>query len=92
MPASTVKSTYSLDLATVRDLERLARRFGTSKSEVLRRAVRALAQQEPDLAAQSLQALNELQSKAELSEARARKWAAQVRDERIASERKRTHD
>jgi Arc/MetJ-type ribon-helix-helix transcriptional regulator len=90
MPASTIKSTYSLDPSTVQDLERLARRYGTSKSEVLRRAVRALVQQEPDPAAQSLQALNELQNKAGLSEARAREWAAQVRDERIDGERQRT--
>ncbi len=91
MPQSTVRSTYSLDLATVRDLERLARRLGTSKSEVLRRAVRALVQQEPDLAAQSLQALNELQSRADLSQEHAKEWASQVRDERIDGERKRTN-
>lgn len=90
MATSSIKSTYSLDPGTVRDLERLALRFGTSKSEVLRRAVRALAQQEPNPATQSLEALNKLQSRAALSEKTIEEWALRVRHERQDVERRAT--
>ncbi|MDZ7754711.1 MAG: ribbon-helix-helix protein, CopG family [Gammaproteobacteria bacterium] len=82
MTASTIKSTYSLDPQTVRDLERLARRFGTSKSEVLRRAVQSLANRETQLESNGLQALDELQKSVSLTTGRAEDWAAQVRRER----------
>ena len=38
MAVTTIKSTYSLDVETVRTLETLACRWNVSKSEVLRRA------------------------------------------------------
>jgi hypothetical protein len=41
MATQSVKTTYSLDVETVRTLEDLARRWNVSKSEALRRAIRA---------------------------------------------------
>ena len=43
MTIHRIKGTYSLDAGTVRELDRLARRWKTSKSEALRRAIRAAA-------------------------------------------------
>jgi len=67
MAKPIIKCTYSLDSRTVGDLEQLARRFGTSKSEILRRAVQVLARQETPPEAQSLQALEQLQKSVALS-------------------------
>ena len=82
MAISTIKSTYSLDPQTVRDLERLARKYGTSKSDVLRRAVQALAAQEGSPETQGLLALEKLQKRVGLSAEQAEAWAAEVRSER----------
>jgi len=90
MATPTIKSTYSLDPRTVRELERLARRYGTSKSEVLRRAVQSLARQESEPEANGLRALDELQQRVGLTEERAEDWAAQVRSERAEMGRDRT--
>lgn len=78
----SIKSTYSLDPQTVRDLERLARKYGPSKSDVLRRAVRSLAAQEGAPAADALLALDELQLRIGLSKAKADAWAEEIRSER----------
>ena len=43
MAISTIKSTYSLDVGSVRTLETLAKRWRVSKTEVLRRAIRIAA-------------------------------------------------
>jgi hypothetical protein len=43
----TVKITYVFDVETVRTLEDLARRWNVSKSEALRRAIRASSAQTP---------------------------------------------
>jgi predicted transcriptional regulator len=87
MAIPTIKSTYSLDPQTVRDLERLARKYGTSKSDVLRRAVRSLAAQETAPQAESLQALEELQRRMGLTEEKAADWVTKVRRERAEMER-----
>ncbi|MFP4209106.1 MAG: ribbon-helix-helix protein, CopG family [Wenzhouxiangella sp.] len=84
MPTTTIKSTYSLDPSTVRDLERLARRFGTSKSEVLRRAVQSLAGQEAEPETNGIQALGALQTSLGLSEQGARDWTDRIQKERAA--------
>jgi hypothetical protein len=89
MASITVKGTYSLDLATVRDLEALARRFGVSKSDALRRAIRAAARDACGEAAGPLAALDELQRSLGLTEDRARAWAAAARQERVATSRRR---
>jgi hypothetical protein len=59
---TTIKSTCALDVETVGALEALARRWNVSKSEAMRRAIRAsAAAQEVNVAAEPLQALDELQ-------------------------------
>lgn len=88
MARITVKGTYSLDVGTVQALERLARRWDVSKSEALRRAIRASArdaQEDRD----ALSALDELQQSLCVSETSAEKWVAEVRAERRASGRRR---
>ena len=88
MARITVKATYSLDPGTVQALEGLARRWDVSKSEALRRAIRAAAceaQEDRD----ALSALDELQQSLRVSETTAAKWVAEVRAERRASGRRR---
>ena len=43
--STTIRSTYALDVETVQMLDRLARQWAVSKSEALRRAIRAAAEQ-----------------------------------------------
>ena len=43
MAVTTIKSTYSLDVKSIRTIEKLAQRWNVSKSEVLRRAIRIAA-------------------------------------------------
>lgn len=84
-----VKSTYSLDLETVAALDDLARRWGVSKSEVLRRTIRAAAAGEGGGVGGPLGALDALQECAGLSRSRAGAWVRQVRTERAATSPKR---
>jgi len=81
----TIKSTYSLDPATVRAIADLAQRLGVSKSEALRRAVRLAAGRDTG----ALEALDELQQALGLSEAAAGRWANGSRKERHASSARR---
>ena len=84
MATSKIKSTYSLDVETVRQLEDMARRWNVSKSEVLRRAIRSAAELEtPDQDA--LDALGRLQRSMNLTEKRSATWANRVRRERSAT-------
>ena len=85
MATMTIKSTYSLDPATVRSLGELARRLGVSKSEALRRAVRLAAGPDSD----ALGALDELQREMQSSRTTASRWAQQSRRERRASSARR---
>jgi Arc/MetJ-type ribon-helix-helix transcriptional regulator len=87
MVTPVIKATYSLDEQTVRDLERLARRLGTSKSDVLRRAVRRMARQEQPPEGQDVAALEELQRRLGLTAEQADAWASRVRRERAETER-----
>jgi len=89
MAISMIKSTYSLDPQTVQELDQLARYFGTSKSEVLRRAILALARQQADAATDGQQALDDLQNSMALSESAADDWLEKVRRERASSGRSR---
>src|SRR5207249_7015562 len=57
MALPMIKSTYTLDVATVRTLEALARRWKVSKSEALRRAIRSASGQTPPPAPEALAAL-----------------------------------
>lgn len=89
MAITTVKTTYALDVGTVRALEALARRWGVSKSEALRRAIRAAAGQGPQREHDAVEALNKLQRSLRLTPAKARAWADRTRTERRASSARR---
>lgn len=84
MAIPKIKATYSLDTETMRVLERVARRWGVSKSEALRRAIRASASLAPRPDDRT-GALDELQAIMTLSPAAASAWARDVRAERRAS-------
>tara|TARA_B100000029_G_scaffold194566_1_gene192617 strand:+ start:253 stop:522 length:270 start_codon:yes stop_codon:yes gene_type:complete len=77
----TIRGTYALDPETVGRLEALARRWEVSKSEALRRAIRAAAEAEqaPDTA---VALLDELQRTAGLDQRSADEWVAEVQKER----------
>ena len=84
MKTPTVKATYSLDVETMRVLERVARRWGVSKSEALRRAIRASAQDSMGPST-PLATLDQMQAAAELGSSAAAEWAKEVRTERRAA-------
>ena len=85
MATPTIKSTYTLDIGTIRALEDIARRWGVSKSEALRRAVRAAAGEGRVDQSAALDALDRLQKSLRLTPAKTRAWARRVRSERRAS-------
>ncbi len=92
MASTTIKGTYSLDPATIRILNQVARRWGVSKSEALRRAIRGAAA-DPSAAAQAsgvLKALDRLQGTMAMNSRKAGRWATEVRAERRASKRGKT--
>jgi len=84
MAITTIRSTYALDVETVRALERIAQRWQVSKSEALRRAIRAAASEQPATARKALDALDGLQQSLNLTPAKARAWTRQARAERRA--------
>ena len=88
MANPTIKATYTLDVQTIRVLERVARRWGVSKSEALRRAIRASGSLGADPET-PLAALDELQSAADLSVSSANAWSRDVRAERRSERGKR---
>ena len=88
MATTTVKSTYSLDQATVRELDAMARRWRVSKSEALRRAIRAAAQQQTPPPSEAVAALDRLQTALGLTSDRAARWQETARRERRRSSRR----
>ena len=84
MATLTVKSTYSLDVETVGQLESLARRWNTSKSAALRRAIRMAAKEELPADREGLNALDRLQSLLALDSGAAAVWEVRTRQERRA--------
>jgi hypothetical protein len=86
MAIPKLKATYSLDADTMRVLERAAQRWGVSKSEALRRAIRSLATATDKPLGEH--ALDELQAAAKLSNKAADRWAREVRSERKAGGRR----
>lgn len=88
MAIMTIRSTYALDPETVRTLENLAKRWGVSKSEALRRSIRASAATRPRHSG-ALQVLDDLQHSLGLSNAAASRWIKRVREERVASSKRR---
>jgi hypothetical protein len=85
MATPTVKTTYALDLQTIRSLERLARRWNVSRSEALRRAIRASAEVVSGAPLESVDALDRLQRALRLEPQAAERWSAAVRAQRRAS-------
>jgi hypothetical protein len=88
MAITHIKATYSLDVETTRVLERIAERWGVSKSEALRRAIRSAAAGEPKVN-DTTAALDRLQDALSLTESAANAWARRARAERRASGKKR---
>ena len=86
MAIPKIKATYSLDEDTVRLLEKVAERWGVSKSEAVRRAIRAAADSEA-ASTPALQTLTRIQDSLGLTTAVAAAWARQARAERRASSR-----
>ena len=84
MAITTIRSTYALDVETVRALERIAQRWQVSKSEALCRAIRAAADEQPATARKALDALDDLQRSLNLTPAKARAWTRQARANRRA--------
>ena len=84
----TVRSTYALDLETVRKLEQLAQKWGVSKSEALRRSVHSASVAQLN-SLDPLQAFEALQRSLHLSKAEADEWQRSVRAVRRASSARR---
>lgn len=84
----SIKSTYSLDLESVRALEALAKRWNVSKSEVLRRAIRIAANEDVPTQNAALDALDRLQSSLRERKIDTAQWAKELRAERRASTRR----
>ena len=86
MAKMTIRSTFALDRETVAALDRLAEKWGVSKSEALRRIVDAAARvEEVDTAADALAALKELHARRVLTKEQAEAWIRELRAEREAS-------
>jgi hypothetical protein len=80
--SSAIKSTYSLDAPSVVTLNRLARQWQVSKTEVLRRALRQASQQESISPAERIAALRELQRSVAEKRIDLKKWQRTVKDGR----------
>jgi hypothetical protein len=85
MARTSVKATYALDVDTVQALEKMAQRWAVSKSEALRRAIRAAATEGATGSKEHLDRLGQLQQTLALSPARAEAWVREVRGERRAA-------
>ncbi len=78
------KSTYSLDLESVRSLEALARHWKVSESEALRRALR-IAAREAGPGKTSTESLDRLQASLRERKVNLTQWAQDVNHERRAA-------
>jgi len=81
MPSAS-KSTYSLDAPTLATLNRLARRWQVSKTEVLRRALRQAAEKEAISPAERIAALHELQRWVAEKRIDLKEWQRTIKDGR----------
>ena len=80
MAKKTIRSTFALDPETVADLDRLATKWGLSKSETLRRIVETAARVEQvDASAESIAALKELQARLALTPEKTEAWLRETR-------------
>ena len=89
MATTTIKSTYSLDVESVRALEALARRWQVSKSEALRRAIRSESSRQPARGGEALEALDQLQASLRSRNINVEQWAREVESGRRAAGRRR---
>jgi predicted DNA-binding protein len=81
MAKMTIRSTFALDRETVENLERLGKKWGTSKSEALRRVIDAAARvEEVDAAGDALAALKELQERLALTPEKTEAWLRHLRE------------
>ena len=81
----TAKPAYVLDVDTVRQLERLARRWNTSEAAALRRAIRTAAEGALGHRDERLTALDCLQNLVSLDRPLAHEWEDRIRRERLAA-------
>lgn len=88
MAATTIKSTYALDVESVRALDELARRWRVSKSEALRRAIRSEADRRPGGGSDALRALDQLQAAVRARGIDIARWERNARAERRAAGRR----
>ena len=88
MAITTIKSTYSLDVESVRTLEALARRWQVSKSEVLRRALRIAATTGDEGENAPLEALTRVQRTVRVRGVDFAEWGRGLKRERRAVERR----
>ena len=92
MATTTIKSTYALDVESVRALEDLARRWRVSKSEALRRAIRSEASRQPPRGGDALEALDQLQASLRSRKIDLERWAREVEAGRRAAGRRLASD
>jgi len=78
MATAKIKATYSLDVETVRELERMAKRLKISKSAALRRAIRLAVDTEFPPGQEQLAALDELQASVARSGIDLERWAEEA--------------
>ena len=89
MAITTIKSTYSLDVDSVRTLEALASRWDVSKSEVIRRALRiALVAGDDTGGSVALEALTRLQDTVRERGVDLGQWEKDLMSERAAAGRR----
>jgi len=86
MAKRVIRTTYALDEETVDELDRMARTWGVSRSEALRRAVAHAACDRPGQTALQLRAFRQLQESLDLTGEQAEEWGHAVRREREAWE------
>lgn len=80
MAKKTIRSTFALDAETVANLDRLAAKWGLSKSETLRRIVETAARvDEVDASAEAIAALRELQDRLALTPEKTEAWLRETR-------------
>ena len=88
MATLTIRSTYPLDVGSVRQLEAMARRWKVSESEALRRAIRAAAERELEPGRDGVNALDRLQASLNLTKDQAARWErASARERRDSGSR-----
>ena len=80
MAKQAIRSTFALDPETVANLDRLATKWGVSKSEALRRVIEAAARvDEVDAASDAIAALKELQNSLSLTPEQTEAWLRETR-------------